>query len=234
MQNKKTILKVPNWKEYNASLVKRGDLTLWFDEESISSWNSELRTGKKGRPQEYSDLAIQCALTLAAIFHLPLRQTEGFLCSLVRQLGLALKIPDYSTLCVRQKKLEITIPKVAKAAGLKPLHIVIDSTGLKVFGEGEWKVRQHGYSKRRTWRKLHLAVDSDSHIIESAVLSSNDFKDSEFIEELLGNIDGPIAKVSGDGGYDSNSAYNCIDDLGAMPLIPPREDAILVTITKEA
>ena len=147
----------------------------------------------QGPPQQgaqfrYSDTAIQCVLTLRAVYHLPLRATEGFARSILGLMGLDLDVPDYSTLCRRAKALQITLPK--KADG--PLHLVIDSTGLKVYGEGEWKVRQHGYSKRRTWLKLHLAIDPESHEIRAAMVSEPGVTDAEAVPDLLAQEEGPV------------------------------------------
>lgn len=180
--------------------------------------------GKRGRPKQYSDIAIQCALTIRQIFHLPLRATQGLIDSLIQWVQLGINSPDYTTLCIRQKDLTIELPKQKKE---DPLHIVVDASGLKIFGEGEWKARQYGYSKRRTWRKLHLAVNADTQEIEAAMVSTNDFKDSEILPDLLQQISSDIVQVSGDGGYDSFAAYGYIANCGAIPVIPPRCDAVI-------
>ena len=142
--------KIRNWHDYNESLVKRGSITLWISEEDISAWKPDA-SKKRGGQLQYTDGAIQCMVMVRSVFHLPLRATEGFVRSVFELIELELlAVPDYTTICRRAKCLKVSLPK--KATG--PLHAVLDSTGLKVFGEGEWKVRQHGYSKRRTWRKL--------------------------------------------------------------------------------
>lgn len=215
---------VRNWQDYSEALVKRGYLNFWFDEKVIRQWNAMESTGKRGRPKVYSEIAVQCALTMREIFHLPLRATEGLIRSLIEWGNLDIQAPDYSTLCLRQKDLAIFLPKTKKK---KPLHAVVDATGLKVFGEGEWKVRQHGYSKRRTWRKLHLAIDENSQEIEAAVVTTNDFKDSEILPDLLDQIDSKLSQVTGDGGYDSHESYHLIANRGADPVIPPREGAVI-------
>lgn len=218
--------RIRNWKDYNQALVNRGSLTFWFDEKSIHDWHAISLSGQRGRPKFYSDIAIECALTIRAVFQLSLRATEGFIGSLIKMMGLNLKAPDYTTLSIRQKELEVKIPISPKKQD-ENVHIVVDSTGLKIFGEGEWKVRQHGYSKRRTWRKLHLAVNAATHEIEAVVLTTNDFKDSEVLPDLLDQIDKSIEQVSGDGGYDSHDAYEDILARGATPVIPPRKDAVI-------
>lgn len=222
---KKQRFHIRNWKDYNEALVNRGRITFWFDEDAIAQWHPEKIIKKRGRPLLYTRIAIECALTLRAIYHLPLRGTEGLVRSLIRLSDLPLKAPDYTTLCLRQKKLRIRLPQY-RSRTAENLHIVVDSTGLKIFGEGEWKVRQHGYSQRRTWRKLHLAVNAQTQEIEAAVVTTNDFKDSELLPDLLNQIDSHIDQVSGDGGYDSKECYQYIVDKGAKAVIPPRRDAV--------
>jgi hypothetical protein len=165
---KKAKYHINNWREYNEALVNRGSLTFWFDEEAIELWHQTQHSGRRGTPRRYSDVSIQCALILGVVFRLPLRATEGLVRSVIELMGLTLPTPDYTTLCRRRGDLQVHLPRhLAKGT----VHVVLDATGLKVFGEGEWKVRQHGQGKRRTWRKLHLAVDEASHEILAAVLS---------------------------------------------------------------
>ena len=222
MGKKKQQFRIRNWKQYNEALVNRGSLTIWFDEESIAAWHERSMTGKAGRPKLYSNSAIQCSLTLRAVFHLPLRATEGLVKSLITMLNLPLLAPDYSTLSRRQPDLNVDVAQQKAQQG--PIDVVIDATGLKIYGEGEWKVRQHGYSKRRTWRKLHLAVNPASHVIEAAVVTTNDFKDNEVIEDLLTQIES-INQVYADGAYDAENCYQSISQHGGVAIIPPRKDA---------
>jgi len=154
LRKKKRAYRTRNWKEYNAALVQRGSLTVWLEPAVLDGWLNGQPSGQRGASWTYSDLAITTALTLKAVYRLPLRATQGLLQSVLRLLVVALRVPDYSTLCRRQQTLSVTLPRQAKG---QALHLVVDSTGCKIYGEGEWKVRQHGYSKRRTWRKLHLA-----------------------------------------------------------------------------
>ena len=149
----KSTYRIQNWPEYNQALKQRGSLTVWFCEDALEQWNY---TGppQRGAQYKYSDLAIETALTLRTVYGLALRQTQGFLQSLITLLDLALEAPDYTTLCRRQGSLVVDLPLLASTASV---YVVIDSTGLKVYGEGEWKVRQHGYSKRRTWRTLCIS-----------------------------------------------------------------------------
>ena len=160
---------VTNWSQYNDALVNRGDITLWFDEEVIENWGHENRGFKKGRPFTYSDSAILALLMLREFFRLPYRQTEGLGRALVSMLNVDVKIPDYSSLAKRAKTLKVDINVAFQ--GRKVVDLVVDATGLKAFGEGEWKVKQHGASGPRMWRKLHLAVDPTSHQIVAEVLT---------------------------------------------------------------
>ena len=220
--SKKKRYRIRNWAEYNKSLMKRGSLTLWFDEASIKKWHKPTRTKKRGRPRKYANVAIQCMLTLKSMFNLPLRATQGLVESLIKLLHLPIEAADYTTVCRRQSYLDVALLK-QKSHG--SFHGVFDSTGLKIFGEGEWKVRQHGYSKRRTWRKLHLGIDEKTGEIVASVLTTNDFGDGEILPDLLEQIDAPLRQVSGDRAYDSFENYNLLHERGAKITIPPRENA---------
>jgi len=224
---KKDTYRIRNWAHYNEALVERGSLKFWLDEEVIQQWHNTERTGQPGRPPTYSDFAIEAALTIRSVFHLSLRATEGFIKSLIELSKLDIECPDYSCLCKRQKTLKVTLSKDKTSKQIEPQHIVVDSTGFKIYGEGEWKVRQHGHTKRRTWRKLHLAIDSETQGIEATVLTTNDFKDSEVLPDLMEQIEGEVKQLSGDGGYDSHETYEYIASLGASPVIPPRKDAVI-------
>jgi IS5 family transposase len=188
----------------------------------LSAWHNTARTGRRGKPAAYTDTAILCMATLEEVYRLPLRATEGLMRSLVRLLGVELSVPDYTTLCRRRRALEVELPRRKKSA---PLHLVVDSTGVKVYGEGEWKVRQHGYSKRRTWRKLHLAVDEATHELVAAAVSTNSFKDSQILPDLLEQVEGEVKQVSADGAYDSRNCYDAIRERKARAAIPPRDGA---------
>ena len=224
MKNKsaKNTYRIRNWNNYNKALVNRGSLTLWIDEQTISAWKNFHRSGKRGAPRLYSDMAILSMITLMEVYHLPLRQTQGLMLSIVAMADLDLPVADYSTLCRRRKSLEVCLPRQSKD---RSIHIVIDSTGMKVFGEGEWKVRQHGYSKRRTWRKLHIGVDETTQEIVAAVATTNNVSDGQVIEDLLDQVEEEIEQVSGDGSYDKRNCYEAIKKRKARAAIPPRKDA---------
>ncbi len=217
---KKVAYRIRNWKQYNDALVRRGSLTLWVERDTLDAWRYQ-GPPQRGAQFEYSDLAIECLLTLRAVYHMTLRATEGFARSLFDLMGLELPVPDYSTLCRRARTLRITLPK--KATG--PLHLVLDSTGLKVYGEGEWKVRKHGYSKRRTWLKLHLAVDPRTQEIQAAIVSEPGVTDAEAVPALLEQVDNPVEAAEADGAYDQQLVYDALERRGARAVIPPRRDA---------
>ncbi|MDT4803019.1 IS5 family transposase ISBhu1 [compost metagenome] len=215
--------RVKNWAQYNAGLIARGDVTMWIDQSVLAS--PGVGVSKRGRPCVYSDAVIQMLLGLKQVFRLPLRALQGFAMSL-RKLAFAdLPVPYYSTLSRRAQDLEVVLP--ALRAG-QTLHLVVDSTGLKVFGEGEWKVRKHGYSKRRMWRKVHLSMDAKSGQICGALMTHQDVGDADVLPDLLDQLppDTPVDSVGGDGAYDTKSCHAVIAATGAQPSIPPREGAM--------
>jgi hypothetical protein len=216
----KSAYRIRNWKQYNDALVRRGSLTLWVDQDTLRAWRYQ-GPARRGAQFEYSDLAIECLLTLRSVYHLALRATEGFARSLFELMEVDLPVPDYTTLCRRAATVPIALPK--KATG--PLHLVLDSTGLKVYGEGEWKVRQHGYSKRRTWLKLHLAVDPRTHEIQAAMVTDPGVTDAETVPALLEQVENPVESAAGDGAYDRQEVYDALDRRSARALVPPRRDA---------
>jgi hypothetical protein len=213
-----------NWRKYNEALVNRGSITFWFDEDSLKNWHANSPTGKKGRPTKYSNFAITCGLTLKAIFNLTFRAVEGFIKSLVTQLKLPIETPDYTLLCKRQKSLSVALPKQKRIPNEK-IQILVDTTGLKVFGEGEWKVRQHGYVKHRLWRKLHLAVNSESQEIEAFKLTDLGVQDCEGFKLLVDEISHPIKEAIGDGAFDRFSCYDVAEDNSFEMITPPQCNA---------
>jgi Transposase DDE domain len=219
--------RVRNWKDYNQALIRRGSLTIWIEETTLQAWCQNMREGQVGSPTTYSDLAIQTLLTLKAVFSLPLRQTQGFAQSLLHLMAADLPIPNYSTLSRRAENLEVALPRRSKD---EPIHVVIDSTGLKIYGEGEWKTRQHGMSKRRTWRKMHLGVDEATGEVLAVVTTERDVGDCEVLPQLLDAITEPIEQVSADGAYDTIGCHQAIARRLARPAIPPRENAVITDI----
>ena len=213
--------KTRNWPDYNAALKRRGSLSIWFDPTMI--WEAE-PTGKRGRQPDYSDAAIQTCLTMKVLFGMALRQTTGFVESLLRLIDLDWAVPNFSTLSRRQKRLKVNIPYRASQG---PLHLLIDSTGIKVEGEGEWNARKHGGSKRCVWRKIHIGIDEQTLEIRAAEFTTSDVGDAPMLPELLAQIptDEPIESVCADGAYDTRGCLDAIAERQAMALIPPRKNA---------
>jgi IS5 family transposase len=219
----KTTYRITNWSKYNESLVRRGDVTFWFDEEVIAAWKHENAERKVGRPFVYSDLAIESLLMLRELFRLPYRQTEGLGRALVKLLQADVAVPDFTSLAKRAGKTKVSLSSNQAATG--PIDVVIDSTGLKVYGEGEWKVRQHGVGKRRTWRKLHLAVNPETHEIVAQVLTDNGVHDANQVEPLLEQVGCEVQTLYGDGAYDQWKVYQGLEERGIDAIIPPRKNA---------
>ena len=212
-----------NWRDYTASLERRGSLTLWIEEDVAAWWLSPEKNGKPGASRTYSDQAIEACLSLRVLLKLPLRQTQGFVRSLMCLAGLSLPVPDYTTLCRRQKTLPVALPVRPREAAR---HIVLDSTGLKVFGEGEWKVRKHGRATRRVWRKIHLSVDETTGEVLAVQMTQGDAADGPQLPLLVQESQhsgGRIAQASADGAYDSwdNDAF--LWGQGIVSTIPPRQ-----------
>lgn len=222
-KSKKKTYKIRNWKEYNESLVQRGNIFLWISQDAREHWYNKNTTGKRGRPELFSDTAISSALTIGQVFRLPLRQTQGCLNSFLRLMNIHLVSPDYSTLSIRGENLN-TIIRPHNVSN-EQLHIVVDSTGAKVFGEGEWKVRQHGWSKHRTWIKLHLAIDEKTRTINAGEVTGNNTADCEVLPNLLNKIVNPLRQVSADGAYDKRICYNALAKRNIKAAIPPQKNA---------
>ena len=215
---------VTNWPEYDAALRQRGSLTVWFTDAAIAAWGAERRTTPGGQPH-YSALAITTALTLRTVFRLALRQTEGLIGSIIRLLGLDLAVPDHSTLSRRAE----TLPVVRPASSSAPVHLLVDSTGLRLCGPGEWLVEKHGTRTRRSWRKLHLGVDADTGEMVVAALTSNDVDDGSQVGPLLDQVRRPVASFIGDGAYDRDDVYGEVAARhpDAAVIAPPRSSAVL-------
>ena len=219
---RKTLYRVQNWSEYDKALVQRGSITFWLSNDFEKTWR---HTGEKQRGSQfdYSDQAIEIMLTIKEVFHLTNRGVEGFMRSVFALLKMALPVPDHSTLSKRGRSLKVTLPKKTDPS----LNIVMDSTGLKIYGEGEWKVRQHGVSKRRTWRKLHLGANPESGEIQAVLLTENSLSDDEVVKSLLEQIEQEIAKFAADGAYDKRRVYDALNEHSPEVeiLIPPRKNA---------
>lgn len=222
MSKKRSKYRVRNWSEYNAGLKQRGSITFWLDEAVIAQWLNQVKTGKRGASDVYSDLAIETVITFKSIYGLAGRQAVGFVASIFALMGVKLAVPDHSTLSRRLGKLAINLPVLPETGARQ---VVVNATGIKIYGEGEWKTRQHGISKRRTWRKLHLAVDESTGEILAVEVSLNDKKDSQLLDPLLDAVEGDIDQVGADGAYDTKTCYETIRQRHAKAAILPRKDA---------
>jgi hypothetical protein len=217
----RTRYKTTNWSAYNRALKQRGSLTIWFDPEM--TW-SPPPSGRRGRQQRFSDAAIQTCLTMKVLFGMPLRQTTGFVESLLKLVGLDWPVPDFSTLCRRQKTLNVRLPYHGSKGAL---NLLIDSTGIKSEGEGEWNARKHGGPKRRLWRKVHLGIEAETLEVRAVEVTSSNIGDAPMLPELLDQIppDQEIGSVTADGAYDTRKCYETIAARGADAIIPPRRNA---------
>jgi Transposase DDE domain len=206
-------------------------LTVWFTDEAIAAWRAEPRTTRGGQPW-YSELAILTALTLRAVFRLALRQTEGLIGSLMRLLGLDLPIPDHTTLSRRAATLEVPRPRSGSSPDAEreaaPVHLLVDSTGLKLCGPGEWLIEKHGTRMRRAWRKMHIGVDADTGQIVASELTTHDVDDGSQVGPLLDPVTGPLASVTGDGAYDQDGVSASVGERhpAAPVIVPPRATAV--------
>ena len=217
--------KVTNSAAYDASLRQRGSLTVWFTDEAVAAWKAQPRTTRGGQ-RWYSPLAILTALTLRAVFRLALRQTEGLIGSIIGLLGLDLAVPDHTTLSRRAETLEVPRPRPRK--GGEPTHLLVDSTGLKLHGAGEWLVEKHGAKTRRSWRKLHIGMNADTGQIVAAALSTKEVDDGCQVGPLLDQVAASVASFTADGAYDQDSVSAAVAERHpeAVIIVPPRATAV--------
>jgi IS5 family transposase len=216
----KTKYRVANWPSYDRALVGRGDVTLWVSSEAIATW-APAGVGTRGGQRKYSDVAIETALTLRLLFHLPLRQAEGFLQSLFGMMGIDLSAPDHTTLSRRGQHLDLTLDRVPTGTGV---HLIVDSTGLSILGEGEWVAAKYGGHGRRGWKKLHLGVDRSGVIVAHALTEAT-IDDATTAIELIQTLHGCVASVTGDAAYDSIAFYDAASARGASVVVPPTKTA---------
>jgi hypothetical protein len=219
----KTKYRIRNWAEYNQALKQRGSMELWINADMLDNWRAE-PSGRPGNQPVYSDQAIQIVIQFGKVFHQKLRQTEGLLADIFKLMGIKLSVPDYSTVSRRASRLKVVLCKKTAKKGEKKI-VVIDSTGLKVYGEGEWKVKMHGRAKNRTWRKVHLGIGPDGEI-QAAKLTLNSVADCEVAPDLLNQIESDIDTLAGDGGYDKETVYQSLRGKRVRNvLIPPQKNA---------
>ena len=216
----KTKYRIENWASYDRALVRRGDVTVWLSPEAIDTWEPT-GVGKRGGQWKYSDIAIETALTLRILFNLPLRQTEGFLNSIFGMMGVKLSAPDHTTLSRRGQRLDLALRRVPVG---EAIHLIVDSTGLSIVGEGEWAAAKQGGKGQRGWKKLHLGVDGTG-IVVAQVLTDGRADDAATVPDLLGQLDGELSGFVADAAYDSRPVYAAATARGATVVIPPTRDA---------
>ena len=216
----KTKYRVKNWASYDRALVRRGDITIWLSPAAIAAWEPD-RAGTRGAQRKHSDLAIESALTRRLLFHLPLRQAEGFLTALFVLMGLDLRVPDHTTLSRRGRHLDLARRRVPKRAGLP---LIIDSSGLSIVGEGEWTTAKHGRRGRRGWKKLHLGVDPTGVIVAHALTEAT-LDDATTGVELIAVVNDDITRMTGDAAYDTVAFYETARARGATVVVPPARTA---------
>ena len=223
----KTKYRVSNWAEYDQALVQRGDVTLWISEgrkrsfRVIDDWKPA-PSGGRGGQRKFSDHAIETALTLRFVFNLPLRQAEGFLRSIISMMGVDLEAPDHTTLSCRSRRLDVGLDRIASS---KPIHLIVDSTGLSIVGQGEWAAVKHGGSGKRAWKKLHLGVDRSGSIV-AEVLTDGNADDSNAALNIIDRMTAPIASFTADAAYDTTAIYEAAGARDAKVIVPPRKTAI--------
>ena len=221
----KTAYRVKNWPEYDKSLRNRGDVTVWFSHDAVEAWTPQ-KNGKRDGQPVYSNIAIETSLSLRLVFRLPLRQTEGFIGSLLRLMSLDLPCPDHTTLSRRNRTVDVqrNIDRLPDG----PVCFIVDSTGLKICGQGEWHSRKYGEKRYKRWKKLHIAVDKNGWIMASKVTEGAE-QDPSQVPDLLDQVDREIDCFIGDGIYDREPVYDVVQQHspGASMVVPPRKDAVL-------
>lgn len=223
--------KIKNWRQYNRALIDRGDITLWFHSNLELIHKNTEGPRKRGGQKQYDDRYIELCCVIRKIFGFPFRQTEGMMRGIIQQmLKLSIAVPCYTQICRRMKGLKIDTSLRERVGRGESINIVVDSTGLKVYGEGEWKVRQHGWSKRRTWRKLHIGIDSATGEILCHTLTDNSMNDADMVKPLLNQLSKTlrINTFIGDGIYDKEKVYEILQERKIEAVIPPRKDAKII------
>jgi hypothetical protein len=222
--------KIKNWSEYNRSLINRGSITLWFSPDVKLMHEDGDEPKIRGGQKQYTDEYIEMCCMIRKLFSLGFRQTQGTVSSIVKMLGLKAGVPCYTQMCRRMKQLNINADFKKRIEKGERIDIVVDSSGLKVYGEGEWKVRQHGWSQHRTWRKIHVGVNPDTDEILCHELTPNSMNDADLVEPLLQQVPEEIEinAMMGDGIYDKHKVYNALRKRKIKPVIPPRKGAKIV------
>lgn len=215
--------KVRNWSQYNESLKKRGSISLWISEDAIKKWQSPRDPHFIGAPQQYSDDAILCLMALKVVYNIPYRQLIGFVLSIFVLMKVMLKVPHFTTVASRARLLGKYFKRISKAI---PTDLVLDSSGFKIYGEGEWTVRQHGKQKRRRWKKFHIGVCPSTHEIIVTEVTELEKADCEVGPRLLKKAPRSVKRAVGDGAYDTWECYKSAYERGQKLIVPPRKGAV--------
>jgi hypothetical protein len=209
-----------NWQQYNRQLVSRGSCLLYIDPELVHQW--VVQSGHRGRPAFHLRV-IELALTLREAYGMPLRAAQGFLRSLIKLMGLSLKEPDYTLLCKRARELN----KCLRHWAGQPKCIVVDSTGLKIYGQGEWRRNRYRLSRHQKWIKFHLGIDADTQQIIACFATDDRTIDAQAVSQLMADAPLSLELAIGDGAYDREASRKYFHGRGMRTLIPPRHDALL-------
>ena len=220
----KTKYRVSNWAEYDQALVQRGDVTLWISEDAIDECKPA-PSGGRGGQRKFSDHAIETALTLRFVFNLPLRQAEGFLRSIISMMGVDLEAPDHTTLSRRSQHLNIQL-QLARVSTKQSIHLIVDSTGLSIVGEGEWAAAKYGGRGKRAWKKLHIGVD-ESGLIVAEPLTHGSADDAKTAVDLIDMVENDIASFTADAAYDTIAIHDAVGARGANVVVPPIKTATI-------
>ena len=211
-----------NWRQYNKNLVQRGSLTFFIDPKIVKTFVAKPKKKKRGRPLMFSDQLILILLMIKIHYKLPYRMLEGFTRFVLEQLQ-KIKVPTYSLTCKRAQSLSKDLPKLSS---LRPRTIIVDATGIKVQGEGEWKVKIHGKGRPRKWIKLHVAIDEDSQEILGEISTEGTTDDGKVFPDIFCQVSSRVKSVIGDGAYDDQSIRDLISKQGGRALIPPPSNAV--------
>lgn len=216
--------KVRNWSQYNEALKKRGSLSLWISEDAIKSWQSPKDPHFIGAPKQYSDEEILCMMMLKVVYSLPYRQLVGFMISIFSLMSVMLCVPHFTTIATRAKLLGRHFKKLSER---NPTDLVFDSSGFKIYGEGEWKVRRHGKQTRRRWKKFHIGVCPKTHEIIVAEVTELETADCEVGPRLMKKAPCSVKRGIGDGAYDTWDCYKTAHEKGQELIVPPRQGAVV-------
>jgi len=215
--------KICNWPQYNRSLINRGSLNFWISQDVIDRWTPNSSKTRVGRPEKYSDVCIEAVCMVRFFLRLSLRATQGFISSIFELMNLSLPVPSYSRVCRRMKQLQLDCKRLSRA---RPTDIVIDATGVKIYGEGEWHRKIHGSSKRKKWKKMTLGVCPKSHEILFNLTADDSFGDATLFKETFECLPSSVKTVIMDGAGDTHEMYDLSEERSVKLITPPRKGAV--------